>query len=1232
MENSTPLLFPFIYLIKKIFLFSYNITGNYGVSLILLSFSVSLLLLPIFILIEKVKKKNDAVKLKMKPLVDEIKRCYKGQERYYYLKTINRQHKYSPLKALIPILSLLLQIPFFIAAYKYLEQFEPLHGVHFLFLKDLSSPDGLLGVINVLPIVMTLINLLTAYFYSRVSNFSERIQLLAIALLFLVLLFNLPSGLVLYWTMNNVFSFFRLFITNPEVFKRKERNNEYSEFRQRFIEMIPKLIGTFLIVTTILFLIQFNWAFQHSFCQIGLRLIASTGAALLITLLFSGISLLHRVGDYKPIKGLKNYYKRYASAFKPMLIIIGVIAVLSQLTWAIQFDFDDIVMRMVTALAASVLLTIVLAFLVLYYQGHISPEIINYNFKITHFGYKYLLVFGFLFSAAAYSQINWAFLFSNFKTIIPRLLISFLITWLITLLVAKLVNYLGKRKDVNIHELICCLKLIKKNLIITFLIAFTIATVTQINWAMHFTWDGIVWRMIISIIASLIFAFLTGAVYWFSKIFNWTFQWISEKPEIYLSLFFLGLYFHLGSLFFYSGFSIKLSYLANGCLLPALIVGFINFNRKRQKIRAAIWYSVFVLIIILFAFQLYNLWASSYRKDLIIDIFRLKSQLGEPAMAHYTNSSILISLILLFFYIRKSERKEKQISKYNSLIYLFAVLYLAGFIFLWNPLITYSTFPDNFIFPAIEILKHNIGLFAICTGGLLLFYIILPGKFKPFFLLFVLILAIIGFIHNTLLPIDMGTLQQSRFVDQDNLAQPLYIYILEAFSILGIVFLLQWLHKKNYSKQISLALIILNLALISESLFASVGTGSFLKKPNILTESDRSISFSRNNENVIFLLTDMFHGWYIDQILKENPELKDVFKGFVWYPNTLSISYITAGSLPPLIGGYNNTIDKLNQDENRTFEDKMTDVSIDFYNKIKSNNFRFTSTNIIYSKIDKNKFDSYLPEWDKSWDKWNSELKIGLSREIGYTLLWENAAFYTSPLFLKPKIYKKGNWLHGDVTSNENTNEAKPYNFLRLLPYISHTRDEKPNFIFIYAKASHHPWDIIDEEGRLHNFDTPYKNNEWVLKTLAKWINWMKANDVYDNTKIIIVSDHGPHWRNNYARNMAGNMPITDNPSLKIPEIRYMGMFPLLMTKDFNQKEDFKVDNKFMSNVDAYYFAFNEKSPIAVDDSGQQELPFTIVYWESDLWLKSKLNIVARGKVKENVFDLNNWILIPEKH
>ncbi len=53
---------------------------------------------------------------------------------------------------------------------------------------------------------MTLINCIAGAVYTRGFAFKEKAQLYGMALLFLVLLYNSPAGLVLYWTLNNVFS------------------------------------------------------------------------------------------------------------------------------------------------------------------------------------------------------------------------------------------------------------------------------------------------------------------------------------------------------------------------------------------------------------------------------------------------------------------------------------------------------------------------------------------------------------------------------------------------------------------------------------------------------------------------------------------------------------------------------------------------------------------------------------------------------------------------------------------------------------------------------------------------------------------------------------------------------------------------------------------------------------------------------------------------------------------
>jgi YidC/Oxa1 family membrane protein insertase len=181
-----------------------------GISIIFVSLAVTLLSLPLYIIAEKWQQiERDAVK-RLKPKIDKIKKVFKGDEQYFILSTYYKQNHYHPAYALRSSFGILIQIPFFIAAYSYLSNLDALKNAYFFFIRNLAAPDNLfhLGTfqINALPIVMTLINILSSFVYTKGLPRRDKIQLYAVAVVFLLLLYNSPSGLVLYWTINNILS------------------------------------------------------------------------------------------------------------------------------------------------------------------------------------------------------------------------------------------------------------------------------------------------------------------------------------------------------------------------------------------------------------------------------------------------------------------------------------------------------------------------------------------------------------------------------------------------------------------------------------------------------------------------------------------------------------------------------------------------------------------------------------------------------------------------------------------------------------------------------------------------------------------------------------------------------------------------------------------------------------------------------------------------------------------
>jgi membrane protein insertase Oxa1/YidC/SpoIIIJ len=190
------------------FLFSafHALTGDYGISLLLLSLSVTLLTAPLYYLAERWKRQEEEIAYRMRRDLASVRRNYSGQKRFYLIRNVHRLFGYSPSLQLKASFGLLVQIPFFFGAYQLLSHHEGLRGQAFLFIRDLGRQDGLLGGANLLPFAMTAINLCSSLAYTKSLALRKNGSLLALALLFLILLYDRPAALLLYWSANNLLS------------------------------------------------------------------------------------------------------------------------------------------------------------------------------------------------------------------------------------------------------------------------------------------------------------------------------------------------------------------------------------------------------------------------------------------------------------------------------------------------------------------------------------------------------------------------------------------------------------------------------------------------------------------------------------------------------------------------------------------------------------------------------------------------------------------------------------------------------------------------------------------------------------------------------------------------------------------------------------------------------------------------------------------------------------------
>ncbi len=203
-------IYPLTQIIEFVFSFCNHIFENTGISILGVSCAVSLLTLPLYIVAEHWQQVERNIQKKMKPEVDKIKAVFHGNEQYMILSTYYRQNHYHPIMSLRSAFGLLIQIPFFTAAYSCLSHMDALQGQTFLFIRNMGAPDALFTIgnfnVNILPIAMTLINMVSGTLYTRGLSIRDKIQTYGLALVFVVILYDSPAGLVMYWTMNNIFS------------------------------------------------------------------------------------------------------------------------------------------------------------------------------------------------------------------------------------------------------------------------------------------------------------------------------------------------------------------------------------------------------------------------------------------------------------------------------------------------------------------------------------------------------------------------------------------------------------------------------------------------------------------------------------------------------------------------------------------------------------------------------------------------------------------------------------------------------------------------------------------------------------------------------------------------------------------------------------------------------------------------------------------------------------------
>lgn len=418
-------------------------------------------------------------------------------------------------------------------------------------------------------------------------------------------------------------------------------------------------------------------------------------------------------------------------------------------------------------------------------------------------------------------------------------------------------------------------------------------------------------------------------------------------------------------------------------------------------------------------------------------------------------------------------------------------------------------------------------------------------------------------------------------------------------------------------------------------------------------------------------------GFFLPYIMAERTELQQKFDGFTFYLNTLSFGPRTITALPALYGGYEYTSDKINERSDTLLRIKHNEALRLMPVIFQKNGFDVTVIDPSFANYrnppDLSIYDDY-PEIKT----YTAEGLYSMPELVASDINIRNRNFFcyslykTAPLIFQPMLYTQGLYNDPDAITGRNAIETgfqkvnglltadginakffDAYSVLVNLPSITQINDSNKNtYLSIDNNTAHEPTllqmpdyrleaRVNNEEyevtpvirrsldGRTINISTTdqlthYHVNMAAFLILGEWMDFLRENEIYDNTRIIIAADHGQNM--GFAETMFGENWYEDVTAFN----------PVLLWKDFGST-GFSVDEQFMTNAEVPSLAMcglieNPINPSTGNpvDNGERNSAYHDTQYNNEFRVEDNNgNTFYPGNWYrvhgDNIFNLSNW-------
>lgn len=291
-----------------------------------------------------------------------------------------------------------------------------------------------------------------------------------------------------------------------------------------------------------------------------------------------------------------------------------------------------------------------------------------------------------------------------------------------------------------------------------------------------------------------------------------------------------------------------------------------------------------------------------------------------------------------------------------------------------------------------------------------------------------------------------------------------------------------------YGAGLSIALfVMLTVSLVT----TAVKNDIFVSKNNFFCTAE-NLNGASSDKNLFIFMVDTQGREEFVQAVSENERLAQAFDGFTCYTDALGIYPYTLNMVPYVLTGYPNL----------NMEQRYGDYALQAYND-----------SVLFKELDKRNYDIYLFSRDVVWygeKNFNIKNNPGVSSAtVKFKAFLKEELRYVWFKYM-PYAFKQVSHIEwfdfGKCIEKYNWDNAVLYN-----EFLNNDINKTSNaqFRFLHAEGSHIPWDMDETMTRAEG--KTYLQKSAAATLISAFIERLREDDVYDNSVIIVMADHGRH-------------------------------------------------------------------------------------------------------------------------